>query len=139
MSKDKQVMSHDPLAGLDEEPAGEVVQVPAEALTAVEPEVAEPVVGGVLKLEESITIADVGEYQAKLAAYLVSGDSVEIDGSQVASVDGAGLQLLAAFVKDLISKSAGVTWLGASDALQRAARQFGVYSALQLDQIQNAA
>ena len=63
----------------------------------------------------------------------------QIDGRDVDIVDGAGLQLLAAFVKDLIGKTVEVSWVGASDNLVRAARQFGVYNALGLDRMDDEA
>jgi len=140
MSNSKPVMSHDPLAGLDDEAAGEVVRVPQQALDAAqESAVQAPAGDAALVLEASLTIADVGDYHAILAPYIEAGGSVTLDGSQVEAVDGAGLQLLSAFIKDLIQKSLGVSWVGASETLLRAARQFGVVNALQLDQLDQAA
>lgn len=140
MSSKQPVMSHDPLADLQDEAPGEVVQVPEGASAAAKADEQQaPAVDGPLVLESSLTIADVGDYQASLMAYLEIGDKVVIDGSGVDTVDGAGLQLLTAFVKEAIEKHNGVSWSGASDSLLRSARQFGVHAALQLEQQDEAA
>jgi len=139
MSNKKPVMSHDPLAGIEEEEAaGEVVVVPErshvlnDASTSADD-------SGVLVLESSLTIADVSTYLETLQSSVDLVGAKQIDGRDVDIVDGAGLQLLAAFVKDLIGKTVEVSWVGASDNLVRAARQFGVYNALGLDRMDDEA
>jgi anti-anti-sigma regulatory factor len=133
MSNKKPVMSHDPLAGLDEsEAAGEVVVVPEAAkLNSAAQGVKDE--AGVLVLESSLTIADVAAYQAVLQNALDLGGPKRVDGRDVEVIDGAGLQLLTAFVKEMTEKAQQVSWLGVSENLERAARQFGVYNALHLD------
>ena len=133
MSNKKPVMSHDPLAGLHEsEATGEVVVVPEGAEVGSE---ARGLKGeeGVLVLESSLTIADVAAYQAVLQNAVDLGGPKRIDGRDVEMIDGAGLQLLTAFVKEMTQKAQQVSWLGVSENLERAARQFGVYKALHLD------
>lgn len=142
MSNKQPVMSHDPLADLDESVTGEVVQVPEEAVEANAAAAEASAQGGDkgrLVLESSLTIADVGEYHGVMSSYLEGGEPLTIDGSRVDAVDGAGLQLLSAFVKELIQKGTGVTWDGASETLLRAAQHMGVSSTLQLDQMDEAA
>ena len=141
MSKNKTVMSHDPLADLDAEVSGEVVQVPEEALEQIadKTDVEESESNGTLVLEASLTISDVGEYHPVLLKHLVTDSALVIDGSQVEIIDGAGLQLLAAFVKDLIGKSSAVSWSGASDKLLKSAHDMGISTALQLEDFDQAA
>lgn len=137
----KPVMSHDPLADLDSEVVGEVVEVPDEAKSgkAAEEPVTPEVADGPLVLEASITIADVGDYHATLEQYLQKGSDIVIDGSQVESIDGAGLQLLAAFIKEVVSKSIPLKWQAASETLQRSAAQMGILTALHMDGLDEAA
>ena len=45
-------------------------------------------------------------------------------------VDTAGLQLLAAFVRDLRAEARTVEWVGCSDALNKAAQALGLHAAL---------
>ncbi len=133
MSSKKPVMSHDPLAGLDEtEAMGEVVVVPdsVQAETGADEEKSD---AGVLVLESSLTIADVNAYQAILQSAVDLGGPKRIDARDLEVIDGAGLQLLTAFVKEMNEKAHQVSWLGVSDNLERAARQFGVYNALHLE------
>lgn len=139
MSNNKPVMSHDPLADLEGEAAGEVTQVPEQAPTGSESASASDCEDGVLMLESSITIADVGEYHAELSRCLEAEKAITIDGSNVDAIDGAGLQLLAAFVKELIEKGMGVNWRGASEKLILSAQHMGVSSALQIDQMDKVA
>lgn len=127
----KQVMSHDPLAGDDEEIVGDVPAVP-DGLAIPNPK--EKAAGeGVLILPDVVTIADVGNLSSELVSLLMERGVVSIDASAVESIDGAGLQLLAAFIKDLVGKSSVVTWLEVSDVLRASAVQLGLSGALQLD------
>jgi anti-anti-sigma regulatory factor len=117
-------MSHDPLA--------EVAEATSNASESGEE-------SGVLSLPDCLTIVEVGDFHPQLAARLVEGGEVSIDGAAVETIDGAGLQLLAAFVKDLVGKSSVVRWQGVSEALQRGASRLGLEDALQLgDQSQAA-
>jgi ABC-type transporter Mla MlaB component len=55
---------------------------------------------------------------------------MQIDGTAVDRVDTAGLQLLAAFVRDLRAEARPVEWVGYSDALNKAAQALGLHAAL---------
>ncbi len=138
MSKKKPVMSHDPLAELAGEAMGEVVTVPEtapEAESAEPAEVAAAASGAdeVLQLPEALTIAEVAGYQEQLLLKLQSEHEIVIDGSAVENVDGAGIQLLVAFVKDGVGAQRPLRWQGCSERLRNAATQMGVAHALQLE------
>ena len=127
----KPVMSHDPLAGVSDDVIGDMPAVP-EGIVAARGGEQQPA-SGVLVLPDSLGIAEVGDFHAELSSRLADAGAVSIDGSAVESIDGAGIQLLAAFVKDMVTRSSVVTWVAASDTLRRAAAQMGVRGALQLE------
>jgi anti-anti-sigma regulatory factor len=130
----KPVMSHDPRAGEGDEIVGDMPALPEGAVAAASADANDIQIANVLVLPDSLGIADVGDFHAQLASRLVETGAVSIDGSAVENIDGAGVQLLAAFIKDMVSKSSVITWIGASEALRRAATRLGVCGALQLDQ-----
>ena len=121
-------MSHDPLAGLDEEGG-------KESARAGIPEAQETAAGeGVtMELPDALTIAEVGDFHARLLGGLADEGQVRIDGSAVEVVDGAGVQLLAALVKELVGKSCVVSWSGISESLERAIATMGLAGMLQIE------
>lgn len=135
MSNDKQVMSHDPLAGIED---GELEEA-QQGSTAPEPLAEGELEADILLLPSSLTIADVTEYQAQLLRSLEQGGPSQIDGREIDAIDGAGLQLLCAFVKELSDKSLPVSWVGASEVLIDSAGRMGVVQTLQIDAEQQAA
>jgi phospholipid transport system transporter-binding protein len=80
----------------------------------------------------SPTIRTVNDFQAELAERLDESGNVQIDGTAVDRVDTAGLQLLAAFVRDLRSEARAVEWVGCSERLRRAANALGLGAVLGL-------
>jgi len=125
-------MSHDPLADLDDATLGEAVAVPPE-LRESDGE-GEPVGDDtVLCLPESLTIAEVAECHAQWLERLPQVGEMVIDGRRVDQIDGAGLQLLTAFVKDREGDAVAVRWLGHSEALFNGARSLGLVAALGLN------
>jgi phospholipid transport system transporter-binding protein len=80
----------------------------------------------------SPTIRTINTLQAELAERLDESGNVQIDGTAVDRVDTAGLQLLAAFVRDLQAEARSVEWIGCSAALRRAANASGLAVALGL-------
>lgn len=80
----------------------------------------------------SPTIRTVTEFQAELAERLDDSGAVQIDGAAVERIDTAGLQLLAAFVRELGGESRAVEWVGCSVGLRRAATALGLETALGL-------
>jgi ABC-type transporter Mla MlaB component len=80
----------------------------------------------------SPTIRTINSLQTELAERLDESGNVQIDGTAVDRVDTAGLQLLAAFVRELQSEARSVEWLGCCIGLQRAATALGLAQALSL-------
>jgi phospholipid transport system transporter-binding protein len=78
----------------------------------------------------SPTIRTINALQTELAERLDESGNVQIDGTAVDRIDTAGLQLLAAFVRDLRAEQRAVEWVGCSDALRKAATALGLEAAL---------
>ncbi len=80
----------------------------------------------------SPTIRTINSLQTQLAERLDESGTVQIDGTAVDRVDTAGLQLLAAFVRELQAEARSVEWVGCSVGLRRAANALGLGVALGL-------
>jgi len=78
------------------------------------------------------TIRTINSLQTELAERLDESGNVQIDGTAVDRIDTAGLQLLAAFVRELHAETRAVEWIGCSDALKKAAQVLGLGAALGL-------
>jgi anti-anti-sigma regulatory factor len=78
----------------------------------------------------SPTIRTINSLQAELAERLDESGPVQIDATAVDRVDTAGLQLLAAFIRDLRAESRPVEWIGCSDALRKGAQALGLDAVL---------
>jgi ABC-type transporter Mla MlaB component len=78
----------------------------------------------------SPTIRTITSLQSELAERLDESGSVQIDATAVDRIDTAGLQLLAAFVRDLRAEMRTVEWVGCSDGLRRAAAALGLEAVL---------
>ncbi|MCB1881142.1 MAG: STAS domain-containing protein [Gammaproteobacteria bacterium] len=86
-----------------------------------------------LDLEGSLTIAEVGGLQQVLLNMLNGTGSINLRGGEVNRVDGAGVQLLAALMKEAAQRRMQVHWIDSSTALRTAAAQLGLDRALGLD------
>jgi anti-anti-sigma regulatory factor len=124
MSSKKPLMSRDPLAEIDA--ADSAPPSPERVQQEAGPD-------GSVCLPAMLTIVEVGELHAVLEGALQAGLPVALDGSPVESVDGAGLQLLAGFVKSAEEVSLPVGWRGASERLRQAAAIVGLDRVLRLD------
>lgn len=125
MSSKKPLMSHDPLAEIED----------GDSASSASSDCPQPEAGaaGPVALPPTLTIAEAGELHAVLQSVLQRATPVTLDGSSVESVDGAGLQLLAGFVKSADEVSLPVSWCGASDRLRQAAAVVGLGGVLRFD------
>lgn len=140
MAKKKPVMSHDPLAELVDDDVDVSCTQATATPDAEDAEVASPAeseqasveerTAGAFELPDSLTIADVGDVYADLKGRLAGNVSLTLDGSRVESIDGAGAQLLAVFMKEAAERQIGVQWIQVSDRLQQAVDQLGLSSVL---------
>ena len=124
MSKNKPVMSHDPLADLDFD-----IEDARETVSECVPNTQ----GSVLRLESSLTIREVGEFYGVCQAALECCGPLTFDGGEIEAIDGAGLQLIAACVKQAIEQGREIRWQAKSEALIGAAGVLGLDKLLGLD------
>ena len=106
----------------------------------VEPEtpVASPAALGFdeIDLGDSLTIAEAEAYKKNFIDFLSSGMPVKIAASEVDSCDGAGLQLLAAFYKEAMSRGIEFAWGKVSKSLYEAAEIMGLIETLGLNDVE---
>ena len=84
-------------------------------------------------LGEGVEISTLGVVRQTLEHALVEQHGgVVLDGERVARIDGAALQLFAAFCREAKSQGCEVRWKNPSSSLQRAARLLGLSQPLGL-------
>jgi anti-anti-sigma regulatory factor len=85
-----------------------------------------------VSLGGSIAISNVQEWYERFVEMISMEDEIILDGGEVEQVDGAGLQLLVALMKEASTSKVKVTWKAASDVLRNSAAQLGVAEILGL-------
>jgi ABC-type transporter Mla MlaB component len=83
-------------------------------------------------LADSLEIAQVQTLCATLRDALAQAQPVTLDAAAVQRVDGAALQVLAAFVRTAQARGVSVTWQAVPEALTRAAGLLGLKDTLGL-------
>jgi phospholipid transport system transporter-binding protein len=78
------------------------------------------------------TVADAGSLKMGLAKLLNEPGTVTLDISAVQRIDTAGLQVIAAFVRERESHGRQVLWRGEAPAMSNAARLLGLGELLKL-------
>jgi ABC-type transporter Mla MlaB component len=93
----------------------------------------EPQTGsGAFAVAAECTVADASSLKAGLAKLLDESGIVTLDVSAVQRIDTAGLQVIAAFVRERESQGRQVEWRGSAPALTAAAKLLGLSSFLKL-------
>ncbi|HTX04430.1 MAG TPA: STAS domain-containing protein [Steroidobacteraceae bacterium] len=87
---------------------------------------------GSLTLAAECTVAEAESLKAQLVRRLDEAGPVTVDVSAVQRIDTAGLQLLAAFVRDRRTAGRAVQWRGRAAALDSAAGLLGLRDMLEL-------
>ena len=83
----------------------------------------------VLSCPSVLSIAETAEFRTRLLA-LPADAPVVIDASEVSRIDGAGVQLLLAFVRKLDADGRSWSWSGRAQCIDRAARTLAVADSL---------
>ena len=91
-----------------------------------------PVGSGVFVLDTDLRIGAAVALRETLLGKLALGEAVRLDGSAVAQVDTAALQVLGAFVRDARARDIEIDWLGASDTLHKGAVLLGLNETIQM-------
>jgi anti-anti-sigma regulatory factor len=92
----------------------------------------------VIALGESLVISSAIDWREKMAAAISGNDKVKLNGGEVERIDGVGLQLLVALMKEAVNSNATVSWDSASDVLIDGAAQLGLIEILGLDKFSSA-
>jgi len=87
---------------------------------------------GSLLLAADCTVAEADTLKAALGGRLPQSEPVTLDVSALQRIDTAGLQLLAAFVRDRRTAGHAVAWRGRAAALETAAGLLGLRDMLEL-------
>jgi ABC-type transporter Mla MlaB component len=85
-----------------------------------------------LSLAADCTVAEADSLKSELARRLNESAPVTLDVSALQRIDTAGLQLLAAFVRDRRTAGRAVAWRGRAAALEAAAGLLGLQDMLEL-------
>lgn len=91
-----------------------------------------PLRGAALRLAAQCTAAEAESLKSELARRLPEPGPVTVDVSALERIDTAGLQLLAAFVRDRRTAGRAVEWHGRTPALDAAAGLLGLHDMLEL-------
>jgi ABC-type transporter Mla MlaB component len=86
----------------------------------------------VVNCEPTVDITVVEELFGHLKKALEEKHVVEIEGAQIERIDGAVMQLLAAFFRAAKQSGIQVSWKTSSEALQKAAQLLGLTEVLEL-------
>jgi ABC-type transporter Mla MlaB component len=100
--------------------------------TAAKPAVRRLRDDGSLTLGAECTVAEADGLKSELARRLDESGTVTVDVTALQRIDTAGLQLLAAFVRDRRTAGRAVAWRGRAAALDAAAGLLGLGSMLEL-------
>jgi phospholipid transport system transporter-binding protein len=87
---------------------------------------------GSLILASECTVAEADALKSELARRLDEPEAVTVDVTALQRIDTAGLQLLAAFVRDRRTAGRTFAWRGRAAALEAAAVLLGLDSVLEL-------
>jgi ABC-type transporter Mla MlaB component len=83
-------------------------------------------------LAAECTVAEADALKSELARRLDEPETITLDVTALQRIDTAGLQLLAAFVRDRRTAGRSIAWQGRAAALEAAAALLGLNSMLEL-------
>lgn len=86
----------------------------------------------VITLGDTLTIADASERHTEWKGLLAGAAAIEIDASGVQGIDTAGLQLLAALVREAQARNLSLRWRAPTQALRDGAARLGLGPVLHL-------
>lgn len=88
---------------------------------------------GLITFDDTLDITLAATYFEQLSQLLNQHKAIVINGENVERIDGAGLQLLAAFFKSAESLHISVQWQGCSETLKKSAELSGLTGSLAID------
>jgi len=84
----------------------------------------------IICFDEILDITLVFQYYERFNQVLNNQKTIVLNADKVEKVDGAGLQLIATFIKSAESLNVQVTWSGVSEAFKKNASLIGLSSSL---------
>lgn len=96
------------------------------------PQQAEPVTADALVLPAELSIRTAARCRDEMAGAVLGGGDLRFDAGRVATVDTAGLQLLAAVSATLRQEGRRLEWSAVPESLRTAADELGLAEALGL-------
>jgi len=93
---------------------------------------------GPFALGAEVTIADAGQLKSGLEKLLNDTEVVILDISAVQRIDTAGLQVIAAFIRERESQGRQCQWQGAAPAVTAAIKLLGLDAVLKLPEVASA-
>ena len=105
---------------------------PRKARSAPKRRIARPGATSSVTLPADCTIAQTAAVKSRLAPLLGRASAITLDGNAVRRVDSAGLQLLAAFVRERRASGRSVAWRDVSPVFSAAATLLGLNAVLEL-------
>jgi anti-anti-sigma regulatory factor len=87
----------------------------------------------VIDLGDALIISNVLEWHGKLCNIFAAKGKIVLDGGNIEQIDGTGLQLLVALIKQAGAQGMEVSWKGVSETLRAGALQLALSEALHLD------
>lgn len=85
-----------------------------------------------IECDETLDVSVASDFKALLQQVSAQDHPIVLDGSRIERVDGAALQLLAAFFLDARESGLDVAWRNPPDTLQDAAKNTGLKDILRL-------
>ena len=93
----------------------------------------EDVAEAIINLDATLTIQNVGKLHEKLKKSYSSNNAIEINASQVSSIDTSTLQLLVALKKDAVKQQKEVVFVAPSQRFIKSAELLGLLEILDID------
>ena len=86
----------------------------------------------ILDLGASLTVVEVTEWHSRFATAFEHGSRIEIKAEAIEQIDGAGVQLLVAVIKEALARHIEISWGAVSETLEQAVSQLGLESVFRL-------
>ncbi len=88
---------------------------------------------GLITFDDTLDITMAATYHEKLTEMLNKYKSIALNGGEIDRIDGAGLQMLAAFFIAAKSLNISVKWQACSDILKKSADLSGLTGSLRIE------
>ena len=88
--------------------------------------------GGVIELNDAITIREVDEFLRVFKNRLNTGETIKVDCSELEKIDALGLQLMVSVKREAIITGVNIDWINPSETLRKSTDLLGLQAELSL-------